>query len=199
MGCCALAAEKPKPFRYDSYDASPKAPAKWLEDGSPEAQLLQFDSEWYDAMRNMAVAKGDLIAERMPVQYAHLAQDRTAVEAVRLYFEAMVEEKFRRGNEFWNALLFTFLLARGKPSEGLPLERFDELCVAIFNDPSMARRMVPTFTRADVNHDGVISFPELVSSVSTSVPSFALALSSQQAGGDLRGGNPELDTSQNVD
>ena len=85
----------------------------------------------------------------------------------------------RRGNELWNALLFTFLLARGKPSEGLPLERFDELCVAIFNDPSMARRMVSTFTRADVNHDGVISCPELVSTRVHISPILTLTLSSQ--------------------
>ena len=85
----------------------------------------------------------------------------------------------RRGDELWNALLFTFLLACGKPSEGLPLERFDEQCVAIFNDPSVARRMVSTFTRADVNHDGVISFPELVSTRVHISPIFTLALSSQ--------------------
>ena len=171
MGCCALTtAKKTTPFRYESYSAK-GASAKavdcvdnWLGEGSPEAKLLEFDEEWYDAVRNMSTAAG----QQMPAwlarfRYEDLQRDKDAAGAVQLRFEALVTQKFNSGNEFWNGILFTYLMACPKPSEGLPLEHFDDLCVAIFNDAAMARRMVATFARADVNNDGHVSFPELVS------------------------------------
>ena len=130
-----------------------------------EAGLLTWSDEWYVATKAIALASGQDMAAMLPTSRAELPDDMEDMLAQQ--FEEVLDERFGGATSaFWLGMLAAYRAA-SDDNGGLSRSGFHDMLEQIFGDLGALEAATGEvtdafFSRADVNTNDRVSFPELV-------------------------------------